>query len=194
MSLELLLRKIKENPLALLLAIASFALVGYSFSKREQLAQLDKSIIETNERLAVMQSNHLESRSIDVDVKEVQEFAQKIESRLMIRADNALNARYFYTLQDDSGVKIKNINQVQPSVSQSKDELKLFTTTFFSVIDFEVSLTGGMQQIITFLYLLRSGRYFSRVTDLNLTGSSGVDIDTLVLSLKVSVLGRKDVL
>lgn len=190
MNLELLLRKLKENPLALLLCVASLGLLGYVFAQRDRFVQAEKTIIEMEAARDVMRTNKIEAKGLKEDMDTLDAYIQDIESRLMIRADNALNVRYFYTLQEETGVKIQSLDQLPPKEQESG----LFSMSFYSVIDFEISLSGTVQSITSFLHLLRSGRYFTHVTHLRLTGSSGIDTSSLNLNATLSVLGRKDVL
>ncbi len=184
------LKKIKENPLALLLFLLSLGVLGYMFLQRDVSFQKAKEGALLKSELELMQANAQEADKLAEDGARLNAMIQAIENRLMIRADNALNLRYFYNIQDSAKVKITSLEQNLTEVAS----ISVDGVGFYSIINFNIAFSGKITEVISFLYLVRSGQCFARINQLTVGNGAATSKGNLVVTAVISVLGRKDVL
>ena len=187
---------------AVLLALRAWGL--YSLSRERE---------EANAELVAINRNSRSAYHLDRDLRTAQAMAEEIDSRLVSASREAYNLRIFYALERLTQVRVQDSDQVNVSLfavpknkkkaGESDDadagdanEDKVVEAgggTVYQVMTFSMHLEGSFLQLMDFLYKLRVGAPFTRITSLDMwvpdeSGRQGV----LHAQLTVDILGKED--
>ena len=110
-----------------------------------------------------------------------------LDSRLIRGSERALNQRYFYRIESDTGVKEVNLQQTSSGAEPGKGDKRLYCGIGYSVI-----VTGDFRQILDFVGKIESGQYFYRLISATVSrkaGDAAGAAPVITLSLNIELLG-----
>ena len=110
---------------------------------------------------------------------------RQIESRLIRPTDLGTNTQFFYTLEQETGVKITDLRQGNVTPLAPGTPAKLVP------VGFSVGAQGTLPQILNFLRQLEGGRHYCRVLTASFVGNSASRNAVLTVALSVEILGQQ---
>lgn len=191
MNVDAIVAKLKRYPVAVGCVVVAVVLIGLLYLRGSHIPVLEDERNQLDQEWKAIVGNKLRSSDLKTHLEKLNVITDKIDGRLMAANSKAINYQYFYKLEESSGVKIGNLNQVGASGQRARtgtDVLELFEP-----IIFKVTAEGNFSQILTFLYELQYGKFFTSLNDFSCNGIEAEDDmqDLLNLSLTVQVLGIK---
>ena len=181
---------LKKYPLAITCLVIFAAGGALSFVRGGQIADLAVEEESLNARQRVIERNVRNASDLKDDLEQVQAAVEVMQSRLFRRDERAVNANFFYDMEDLFDVRISQIKQQAegyPFYAQDGiHELKLHSTIVYSI-----GLVGQMESILSFVHQLKEVDPFIRVVNLRLvSGNQNAVAGNLECSLTLVVLSE----
>jgi len=179
--------KIKVYPLALTLFGLAILLAGWAYYRGGDLDDAESqrdTITSDNDQVS---KNVADSINLDTQLVSLTADVAKLKAGLINPTDVIPNQQYFYDLEQSTGVQI--LDPTEEGTVRSKDPAEPSITTF------QLSATGQWENIISFLYALRTGPHFMRfgvvkIDKVATLGGGVSDSQRLTLTLNVEMLGQ----
>ena len=192
MNVDAIVARLKRYPVAVGCAVLVVVLIGVLYLRGSRVTILEEERNQVEQEWKAIGENKLRAVDLNTHLEKLNVISEKIDERLMSAASKAINYQYFYKLEKDSGVRMGNLNQSDTSGQATlKGAINL---ELFQPITFRVTAEGTFKQILTFLYEIQHGKYFTIIKDFSSSGIKAEDEeeqDLLNLSLTVKVLGVK---
>ncbi|MEM7790477.1 MAG: hypothetical protein AAF546_03665 [Verrucomicrobiota bacterium] len=184
--------KLKRYPLALLSLVCWIAIAIVIFLRGDALGNLESKENELSSSLRLVEGNAVSSKDLESQVERLEKDVEAIENRLFKKERRAINTDYLYSFEEDHDILIREVKLSEAEDSNHKkggpNELKIK-----SAIVYNVSLTGGYQSFMEYIYSLYKSDAFIRIADLDITGTknSGTE-SSLQAKLRILVLSEKE--
>jgi Tfp pilus assembly protein PilO len=106
--------------------------------------------------------------------------------------DVALNSEFFYNLERQTGVIFQRFSQGEATEGQGLN-MSVNELRHFSVIPYDISLTGNLEAILGFVDALDRQSFIIRMESLNLNRAQDLQADSSLLNgrIRCHVLARK---
>ena len=114
------------------------------------------------------------------ELANVREATLRLESNLVIEENLAENLWYFYKIEDQTHVRLKELRQVNGGMQ--------FNTKFRKV-PYELDVVGSYSELAHFLRAIETGSRLARITSFNLTRKEGTGM-LIDCELSVELLGK----
>jgi len=192
MSVEEIMAKLKRYPVAVGCTVLAVVLIVALYLRGSRVSILEEEMKQIDQEWKAIGDNKSRAVDLKTHLEKLNVISEKIDERLMSANSKAINYQYFYKLEKSSGVRIGDLNQLNTIGQRAQTgavELELFQP-----IVFKVTAEGKFKQVLTFLYGIQHGKYFTIIKDFSCNGIIGEDDevqDLLNLSLTVQVLGVK---
>ena len=196
MNLSVISKKIRQYPV-LVVSLVIVVLCGTLLIMRgPRISQFQEEITRLEREWNNIQANLERSSGLEADIADLQTGLDQIQARLMHPDEVAANYEFFYSLEKESGVQFLGFSQGIPSdgsaLKISKDKL-----SHFSVIPCDITMSGTIRQILTFMNLLDHQDFIIRFDLLNVGVPSDAlnslsDDTKLMTKLRCTVLAAKD--
>jgi Tfp pilus assembly protein PilO len=121
-------------------------------------------------------------KKLEGELAEVRAVTEKIEANLVDEVNLAENLVYFYSLEEQTKVRLPELHQVSsPTTDKS---------THYRRVPYGLRVAGTYDQVAAFLVALETGKRLAKITSFNLarTDPGG---RTVALDLNVELLGKK---
>ena len=190
--MSLLIEKLKQNPWLIAGLIVILFCGGFTWLRSAQLSQLTAREESLVHQLETIRENVKRSKNIEQDIQNLEARLASIKEQLFNREERATNINFFYTFEEKLDVLISEVEQLdEKSLRFSQngpDELKLY-----SVINYNVTLSGTFREILKFLYEIHQAEPIMRVTDfqINTTNDTDNQPGKLTAEVRVAVLAKK---
>jgi Tfp pilus assembly protein PilO len=161
-----------------LIVIFSAALYFRSSALAEAEALYQERLTEGQELLA----NVANGLHIEEHVNDLTEATATIEARLVRQAELARNLQYFYRIESETGVLIRDLRQGSPPPLRPNTPRPIYVG-----IPYSVSVEGSFAQVLTFLRRLETGQSFYRTKALTCVPSERAGV--VILTLNLELLG-----
>lgn len=200
MNTQELINKLKAYPFAVgsfILAIVCGLVVYF---RSDELPKLEDQLSKLDKEYNVIKFNELNAANIENDLEIATKLDEEIRSRLMDKDQKTQNVSYFYNLEEATGVVMNDPVQVggerviasapRRGKRGGKDKKDDGALKLFSEIEFRVEIEGSFTQVMTFLYELRTGKYFSRIKTFNIMLADSLKEGRLKANFSVMMLGK----
>lgn len=192
MDTQLILAKIKQFPIAVGAVAVALVFGVILFLRSSAVPEAETERDRLSSQVQTMSRNVQQSKDLPEHAEQITEYAENLQSRLMDASNRPTNFRYFYELAERSGVQIDQLNQreieIKPNAPpEDRPNLKLFAPIQYTVV-----ATGDFPSILSFLYEIRNGTYFTRTDAFSVAAGQDDLPGILEVSLTMDVLGKKE--
>jgi len=193
MNVDAILTKIKRYPVAVTCIVLAVVLIGVLYMRRSHIPALEEEMNQMEGKWKAIGENKLHAVDLSTHLEKLNVISDNIEGRLMSADSKAINYQYFFKLEKSSGVRIEDLNQRNIDNQSARSGAPKFE--LFQPIVFTVTAEGTFKQILTFLYEMQHGIYFTIIKDFScssIEAEEGKAVqDLLSLSVTLQVLGVK---
>lgn len=193
MNLSVISKKIIQYPVPFVCGILIPLILVLLIMRGPKISEFENKLPALEKEWKNMQTNVERSTDLESDIVTLEAGLEAINSRLMNVEDVAINYEFFYRLEDQAGVVLKQFSQGTASEGEElpvgRDGLRNY-----SVIPYDVSMNGTLPQILRFLDLLDRQEHIVRLDQLNIMRPSEETEDSKLLSARLwcHVLAAKD--
>lgn len=188
--LKKILGKLRAYPVAIGAgAVALLLLVAIVF-RSTAIGALETELTLKESEWNRISGNQKRARNLEEHLAAIKEGKAQVASRLMDPEERALNYDYFYSLEDQSGVRLIRLNQGGvidtkgsniPGIEQFKE---------YQLVGYTISIEGEFEQMVDFLSRLSNGRYLTRISTFTISRAQRANAGTLSANLQLQILGK----
>ena len=178
----------KRYPRAFICGFLSIILVFLIFFRSQMLPTLQETETTTNKQLDVVMRNQSQGVELGEQLQELKRLTAGMQSRLMVEPDKAANLQFFYDVETKSRANIVELRQMGLDAGDGTLRAKL---TEFSGLSFNLSVSGRVGYVMSFLKRMENGKYFVRCNSAVLRGNPTLGPDAVDIVLKLEVLSKK---
>ena len=193
MNLSVISKKVSQYPIPFVCGILIPLILVLLFMRGPKIAQFEEQLPALEKEWKSIQTNIERSTDLDHDIVVLEAGLNRIQERLIKVEDVAINYEFFYHLESQAGVVLKQFSQ---GTASSGEDLSIGRDTLhnFSVIPYNLSMDGTLPQILKFLDLLDRQEHIVRLDQLNITRPSEQSKENKMLSARLwcHVLAVKD--
>ena len=154
----------------------------------ERLPMLEEKERASSRQLDIVLRNQSQGAELEEQLLELKRLTAGMNGRLMVVEQKAQNLQFFYDIESRSRATINELTQGGVDVGDAVLRPKL---TEFTGMSFNLTLSGRIGYIMTFLKRLESGKYFVRCNSALLKGNKTLAPDAVDVVLKLEVLTQK---
>ncbi|NDV62580.1 hypothetical protein G0Q06_08965 [Puniceicoccales bacterium CK1056] len=192
MNLSVISKKFSEYPVIFVCGVITPLALVLLFMRAPKLEQYETELSDLEREWEQILTNTERSNGLEEDIAALESGLEDIESRLMRVENVAINYEFFYDLEEETGV---TLNQFSQGVASDGSEIPmgLEKMKHFSVIPYDLTIAGSMDQLLGFMDVLNRQNYIVRLDMLRLFPSIGEqgDEDNLGGRLRCYVLAEK---
>ncbi len=189
MKKEELIVKFKQYPVAYVCSALSVVLAIIFYVRSGANPEIEDKRFELEQDLKRIVTNEIRSTDLPAHLEDIQSIVEEIDDRLMRSDDKAINYKFFYKIEEETGVNLKNISQSEQVQVSKKKKAKKKSNSKFQPIKFTVSITGKYKQILKFLYLIQNGKYFTRMIAFDCKSVGGDEVGLISVKIEIDILG-----
>lgn len=178
----------KRYPRAFVCVLLSLIFAVMIAVRAQTLPQLREDEEITNKTLDVIMRNQSQGVELGEQLKELKRLTSGMQNRLMVEADKPTNLQFFYDIETRSRSNIVELSQGALDAGDGSLRPKL---TEFSGLSFNLSISGRVGYVMTFLKRMENGKYFVRCNSAVLRGNQSLGPDAVDVVLKLEVLAKK---
>lgn len=193
MNLSAISKKFAEYPVLFVCGIITPLALILLFMRAPKLEQYETELSDLERQWEQILTNTERSSGLEEDIAALEAGLEDIESRLMDVENVAVNYEFFYDLEKETGISLDQFSQGVASngseIPMGREKMK-----HFSVIPYDLTLSGSMDQVLGFMDVLNRQEYIVRLDMLRFypstAGAAGSD-DLLGGRLRCYVLAEK---
>jgi hypothetical protein len=192
MNLSAISKKVRQFPILFVCGVITPLALVLLFMRGPKAAQLDTQLASLEREWQNIQTNLERSAGLDADISALESGLEEVEGRLMKAEDVALNSEFFYNLERQTGVIFQRFSQGEATEGQGLN-MSVNELRHFSVIPYDISLTGNLEAILGFVDALDRQSFIIRMESLNLNRAQDLQADSSLLNgrIRCHVLARK---
>lgn len=165
--------------------LLSLGLILAVYLREDEIPQAEAELAKRSAERDQVALNIKNSAQLSEQNESLVASLRQIESRLIRPTDLGTNTQYFYTLEQETGVKITDLRQGNVTPLPQGAPAKLMP------VSFSVGAQGTLPQILNFLRQLEGGRHYCRVLTASFVGNSASRNAVLTVALSVEILGQQ---
>lgn len=160
------------------LVILSFACAALVWLDQRNLSlRLQTRIVQGEAALATLAA----SPALRETLSEVRRATARIDQSLVVETNLAENLWYFYNLEEQTRVKLRDMNQLSTPRSAGETDFKL--------IPYTLRVNGSFPQVLNFLQQVENGPRLAKIRSFSLN-RLGQEPGDVTLQLELSLLGQ----
>lgn len=183
MTNEEALHFIKRNPIGVAGVAAAFLLGGWIYYRGDDGPALEEDLLRRQADALRLGNNVKYAAQLNEQLAALQAANKEIDAKVVRAGQVGANTQFFYQLESETGVKLKDLRPGAVSVP-AKGAKSPFVPVAFSL-----SAEGTYSQLLDLLRRLESGPRFTRIISASFAGSLANRNSPLTLSLSVELLG-----
>ena len=173
----------KKQPLVLVCVVAGVVLAGAIYWRSGTIPEAERLLAEKSAEAEKLATNIRFSAQLKEQTEAVESAIKAIDERIIRASQLGANTQYFYTIVNETGIKLIDLRQTTPS-TVAKPAKSLFLPVVFSI-----SVQGDLKIILEFLRQLENGTHYCRVLNATCSGNSANRAAPLTLALTLELLG-----
>jgi hypothetical protein len=183
MTKEEALQFIRRNPVGTVSVLVALGLGGWIYFRSDAGPALEEDLKRRQGEAVRFENNVKYSAQLKEQLAALQAAAKEIDARVVRAGQVGANTQYFYKLENETGVKLKDLRPaaVAPPAKGAKSP--------FVPVGYTVSADGSYVQLLNFLRRIESGPRYARINTASLSGSLADRKTPLTLTLGVELLG-----
>lgn len=171
MNLSVISKKFSDYPVLFVCGVLTPLALVLLLMRAPKLDQYEIELSDLEREWEQILTNSERSNGLEEDIASLEAGLEDIEDRLMQVENVAVNYEFFYDLEEETGVKLGQFSQGAASngaeMAMSLDKLK-----HYSVIPYNMTITGSMEEVLGFLDDLNRQDYIVRLDMFRLFPSS----------------------
>ena len=178
---------VKRYPIGVVCGLASVIMLGGLYLRSDRADELSAQSKDLEAQSKKILGEIRNGASIAEHYATLSAKTKDLDSRLVRGSERALNQRYFYRIESDTGVKEVNLQQTSSGAEPKKGDNRLYSGIAYSVVE-----TGDYRQILDFIGRLESGQYYYRLISATVSrkaGDAAGAAPVITLSLNIELLG-----
>ncbi len=179
-----LIDKLRRHPLPASCGFVLLLSFFVFYFRMDVIAGLESRHEEVSRQAAQMDANVVAGGNLDEHVARMRGMLATLEERLVRSSELAVNLKYFYQVEAETGVTLADLRQV--AAAAKAPEKGSYQSVGYSVV-----LTGGFPQIVAYFDELESGPRVYRISNFNLQKSRELSQSSLTLALNLELLGAR---
>ena len=183
MSSQTLASGVKKKPLVLACVVAGVVLAGAIYWRSSAIPAAERLLAEKSEEAEKLATNIRFSAQLKEQTEAVESAIKKINERIIRASQLGANTQYFYTVVNETGIKLIDLRQTTPSTVAKPAKGS------FLPVAFSVTVQGNLNLILEFLRQLENGTHYCRVLTATCSGNSASRENPLTLALTLELLG-----
>ena len=193
MNLSVISKKLRQNPVLVVCGILIPLTLILLFMRGSKIEEYESQLSELEREWRTINTNIERSTGLEEDIEAIEAGVETIQDRLMNVDEVAANYEFFYDLERQAGVSVSQFSQ---GMATDGKALALGREAFrhFSIVPYDIAMTGTLPQILSFVDLLDRQEFIIRLDLLNITrgSSQNTETDQLSARLKCHVLAAKN--
>lgn len=193
MNLSLISKKFKQFPILFVCGLLIPLSVILFFMRGPKISDYEAELTRLEGEWNRIQQNRERSVGLEDDIEVLDEGLSSIQGRLMNVDEVASNYEFFYGLERQTGVSL--VQFAQGAAFDGEDlPLTLENLKHFTVIPYDVVMTGTLQELLSFMDLLDRQEFIVRYDMVNVfkPNDEPLESETLLARLKCHVLALKN--
>lgn len=183
MNSEQLIAKLKQYPLALICLLVVLVMFVLIFLRGDRLPTLEAEAQTLQQTVDVINTNSKNSVGLAQNVEQLQQLTENIDSRVIDPEAKTDNYRYFLAMAEKAEVQL-----VDPSMSKVASGAGM---KVYPLVEYPLSVSGEFDNVLKFLYYLRTGRHIIRIDAMTLSPKEGSAVKYNVqASVQISGIGK----
>lgn len=189
--MDIVLENIKRYPLVVFSIIVVLICLVFNFMRGDVIATLEQQESDLYSRERVIEKNRINANGLKAELEQLKERVSSIDERLFDPNKSALNANFFYALEEQVDVLIVRVNQVSnedPVLGKGgPNELKQYGALTYNLV-----IEGAFVDLIGFMYELHVAKPLIRVADFQIIeGAQSAIPGALKANIRLLVLAQK---
>ena len=183
MTNEEALQFIRRNPIGVAAVAVALALGGWIWFRGDDVPALEEDLSRRQADALRLGNNVKYAAQLNEQLAALQTANREIDSRVVRAGQVGANTQFFYQLERETGVKLKDLRPgpVPVPVKGAKSP--------FIPVAFSLSADGSYGQLLDLLRRIESGPRYARINSASLAVSLANRNSPLSLSLSVELLG-----
>ncbi len=163
----------------------------FLFTRWDRVNVLENEVEMVSREVRLMEQNLQNARSLEEESRSLETFLEELDSRILQREARAANTAYFYGVADGLPVSLSQVNQRDslPPAEQGGENNPWKLSTFEEV-GFSVTAEGRFNELLEFLYLLRSEGSLTRAGSFSLSPVRAMDPSLLQFEIDIRALAQ----
>ena len=191
MDVQLILAKIKQYPIAVGGGVLVLVMLVLLYFRGGNVPALNERYDQLKAEIAVISANRDHAAGLEEDVEAVNALLETVDDELLVRDQRAINVNFFYELEESMPVRLISVNQLDPAPEGGRGPKPPNALTHYEVVTFTLVAEGTFEEMLNFLYELRTGDKLLKVRDLVALPSGEGGPDQLSVELTIQGLGKK---
>ena len=192
MNLSVISKKIRQFPILFVCGILIPLALVLLFMRGPKVIEYEADLADLEREWQSIQKNVERSVGLEDDIVSLNEGLKTLDGRLMNVDEVASNYEFFYGLERQSEITVRQFSQGDASDGRNLP-IGMDKMQHFSCIPYDVVISGTLAQILGFLDTLDRQNFIVRVDLLTLSkpGDAGPESEALNARLKCHVLASK---
>ena len=174
---------IKKSPLLFVCIVLSIAMIAAIYFRSDMLSQAEQLLAQKSAEGEKISLNLQYSAQLKEQTEALEAAIKDIDARIIRASQLGANTGYFYTIENETGVKFIDLRQTTPAVVAKPAKVS------FLPVAFSVSVQSDLNHILTFLRQLENGAHYCRIMTATCSGNSANRSAPLTLALTLELLG-----
>ncbi len=189
MNAQALLAKLKQYPLAVAGTVIALIFLVLLYFSSSTVSDLEGRYTEIETELNTILKNNENAVGLEQELTEANKLVEELDERLMLDDAKADHYQYFLGIAETSGVSISD--PVYGGYLNPDEKGVKVDTKEFAQIEYSLDISGEYQQVLDFLYGLRTGKYFIRESRLALSTRQDANGPVVEAEMVVKILSKK---
>ncbi|WP_309385536.1 hypothetical protein [Cerasicoccus frondis] len=185
MNSQQILTKLKQYPLAAICVLIVIVMLALTYLRSSNLPNLNAEYDTLQEEADIISRNSSNAVDLAANLDELNKLVANVDSRLIDADSITANYRYFLAMGERS--KIRYANDPPAASYSAPASLKTYASAEFT----SVSIQGSYENVLNYLYELRTGDYLMRVNSLSISPKPSSGKYEVVASLNISGLAKR---
>jgi hypothetical protein len=162
MNLSLISKRIAEYPVIFVCGLITPLALVLLFMRAPKLEQYEGELADLERQWEQILTNTERSNGLEDATAALEAGLEEVESRLMQVENVAINYEFFYDLEEETRVTMSQFSQGNAS-DGSTIPLGIEKLRHFSVIPYDLTISGSMDQLLGFMDTLNRQSYIVRL-------------------------------
>lgn len=195
MSGQDLIKVFKQYPIAtvsLIVAAVAFGTVYFRWMGQPDMQSRLDSL--RNQWVAIETNVFKNSVNLEEHLEYVKTISQDARDRFINRPELGRNYRYFYGIENETGVRITALEQLPPPPPapqrRGRGQEREAPPPVYSGIGYSMTIVGTYRQVLSFLHALENGQHFYRLNTMTLQPQAASEHSIISAALTFDVMGN----
>lgn len=191
MELSDIQKSIKSYPVAWITGGLSLVIGAYLYLTLDNLSSSQERLDELRHEVDTLKANAREAEGLDDDLQRFKSLYDEIDSQLIEHQQIAVNNDFFYALFEEMPIEVLEVRQ-RTVIEESKnpENGEIWTRKFFSVVPFDLRVSGYLTDLLDMLYVLDQCDRITKVNSFQLALNDRAESGLMTLDFQIHMVGH----